>query len=770
MACTRSITFAIPGTSTSPALDITAVENAGKIDFTVDLQDNPQLTADLRGLFFHLADESKLSGLTYSGGGDLITAFQAKANDVIDLGNGNNMNGAVRDGFDVGLGFGEEGIGQDKSDIHDPISFTISNTANNLTLDDIAHTLFGARMTSIGSPTGARNDSSKLTVTSPAAPDAKDDSFAIFEDGQAGLNNPSHTPQGQLFEVLANDTDADGDKLTITDVSGAQHGTLHIVDGSDADALPGDAVLYTPFADYAGTDSFEYCISDGHGGQDGADAAVTVTAVADIPDLDVQVLPGEEVNQIVLRVTATQTDADSSEFIDRIATSVAVGLPAGSTITPSSINPSTVPDTLTQDFVVAVPQHEDANFDVTVTATSKETSNADEESASKVVHIETNNTQTEIQATFLATDQSIWDTGNQFTFVDDRFLGVDTSWNETGGGFVFGHSDGSFKAGFQSTLTFEGGEIDAQAVYDISVETLYNKTTDVLHLSADALLDDASFTTEGPEGSYNLDFIFHFDANVSAGLDFGDLGKLDLFNVDIGPWDLDQNILNLTSDDLSTQVPLPAGFSLTFAWPNLDTTSGALVGDTASSSGASNNFLELGLDVDDLVFTLLDLPNPFDIGFDVGIPDVASASFHAELADLDLSFGMNFLQQFAMAVTNLTGTITFEDGSSQLFDFNTDIELTNASSHDVNHDGSIGYDLLLTPSATLANDTNLGFNFGVQFDVLKLSGSYELLGAGDSFSLGPVFSAGTTVPLGSVDIYDNTFAVNYASQDFLLAA
>ena len=76
-------------------------------------------------------------------------------------------------GFDVGLGFGGPGIGQDQSDIHDPVSFTISNTANNLTLDDIATDPFGARMTSIGSPTGERNYSSKLTVTSPAAPDAK---------------------------------------------------------------------------------------------------------------------------------------------------------------------------------------------------------------------------------------------------------------------------------------------------------------------------------------------------------------------------------------------------------------------------------------------------------------------------------------------------------------------------------------------------------------------------------------------------------------------
>jgi len=768
MSCDRSITFTIPGSSTSPGVQITAVEDSGKIDFTVDVQNNPLLTADLRGLFFHLADESKLTGLTYSGGNSLITGFQAKANSVIDLGNGDNMNGAVKGGFDVGFAFGEEGIGKGKLDIHDPVSFTLSNTANNLTLDDIAHTLFGARLTSVGSPTGARNDSSKLTVTSPAAPNAVDDSFSIYEDGQAGLNSPSHTPQGQLFEVLANDTDADGDKLTITDVSGSQHGTLKIVDGSDLDTLPGDAVLYTPFADYAGTDSFDYCISDGNGGQDGAHANVTVTAVADIPNLDVQVLAGAAANQIVLSVTATQTDADSSEYIDRIVTS---GLPAGSTIAPGSVNPSTQPGTITQNFLVTVPEHQDTNFDLTVTATSKETSNGDEESASKVVHIETNDTQTNAQETFLATDQSIWDTGDQFTFTDDRFLGVDTSWNKSGGDFVFGHSDGSLKAGFQSTLTFEGGEINAQAAYDISVETLYNKTTDVLHLSADTLLDNASFTTEGPEGSYKLDFLFHFNANVSAGLDFGDLGKLDLFNVSIGPWDLDQNILNLTSNDLTLHVPLPAGFSLDFAWPNLDTTSGALVGDTTSSSGESNNFLQLGLDVDDLVFTLLDLPNPFDIGFDVGLPGVASASFHAELADLDLFAGMNFLQQFKMEMNDLAGTITFEDGTSQPFDFDHDIELTNAAAHDTNHDGSIAYDLLLTPSATLTNNTDLGFNFGVQFDVLKLSGSYDLLGiGGDSFSLGPVFSTGTTVPLGSVDIYDNTFALNYASQDLPLFA
>ena len=433
----------------------------------------------------------------------LITNSRRQANDVIDLGNGNNMNGAVPNGFDVGLGLRRrKASGKTSPTSTSPVSSRLATPPTISRLTTSPTPLFGARMTSIGDPHGDRADCAKLTFFAPAAPDAIDDNFDIFEDGQDGLTIRPHA-RGVLFEVLANDTDADGDKLTITDVSGAQHGTLQIVDGDDADVLPEMPSLHARSRTMPVTTVSPTVSPTTTAAPISPMSMSTIKAVADIPDLDVQVLRGEEVNQIVLRVTATQTDADSSEFIDRIATSVAGGLPAGSTITPSFVNPSTEPEA-TQDFVVTLPQHEDANFDVTVTATSKETSNGDEESASQVVHIETNNTQTEIQATFLATDQSIWDTGNQFTFVDDRFLGVDTSWNESGGGFVFGHSDGSFKAGFQSTLTFEGGEIDAQAVYDISVETLYNKTTDVLHLSADALLDDASFTTEGPEGSYNL--------------------------------------------------------------------------------------------------------------------------------------------------------------------------------------------------------------------------------------------------------------------------
>ena len=105
--------------------------------------------------------------------------------------------------------------------------------------------------------------------------------LSIFEDGAGGFGEPSHDPLGVtgLIKVLANDTDADGDTLTITDTHGVQHGTVQIVDGPDADFLPGDAVFYTPNTDYSGPDSFLYCVSDGNGGQDNATVTLNVEAL-----------------------------------------------------------------------------------------------------------------------------------------------------------------------------------------------------------------------------------------------------------------------------------------------------------------------------------------------------------------------------------------------------------------------------------------------------------------------------------------------------------
>src|SRR5204863_17748 len=73
----------------------------------------------------------------------------------------------------------------------------------------------------------------------------------------------------------ANDSDLDGDTLSITSVQGAVHGSVGLVAGD---------VVFTPTANYNGPASFTYTISDGHGGTDTATVSLTVNAVNDAPD------------------------------------------------------------------------------------------------------------------------------------------------------------------------------------------------------------------------------------------------------------------------------------------------------------------------------------------------------------------------------------------------------------------------------------------------------------------------------------------------------
>ncbi|HEX9822235.1 MAG TPA: Ig-like domain-containing protein, partial [Methylomirabilota bacterium] len=68
--------------------------------------------------------------------------------------------------------------------------------------------------------------------------------------------------------VLANDSDPDGDPLTVTAVTDPAHGSA--VNNGDG------TVTYTPDAGFVGSDSFEYTISDGAGGADSATVSVTV--------------------------------------------------------------------------------------------------------------------------------------------------------------------------------------------------------------------------------------------------------------------------------------------------------------------------------------------------------------------------------------------------------------------------------------------------------------------------------------------------------------
>ncbi|HHH20696.1 MAG TPA: tandem-95 repeat protein, partial [Nitratifractor sp.] len=69
-----------------------------------------------------------------------------------------------------------------------------------------------------------------------------------------------------VIDVLQNDSDADGDTLTVESVTNPFNGTALVENGK---------VKYTPNNGYSGQDSFHYTVSDGKGGE--ATAKVTVT-------------------------------------------------------------------------------------------------------------------------------------------------------------------------------------------------------------------------------------------------------------------------------------------------------------------------------------------------------------------------------------------------------------------------------------------------------------------------------------------------------------
>ncbi len=91
-------------------------------------------------------------------------------------------------------------------------------------------------------------------------------------------NNDSKTTNEDTavtISVLSNDTDIDGNTLTVMGTTTPLHGTAVI----NADYT----ITYTPDANYTGTDSFTYTISDGHGGTATATVTVIVIPVNDLP-------------------------------------------------------------------------------------------------------------------------------------------------------------------------------------------------------------------------------------------------------------------------------------------------------------------------------------------------------------------------------------------------------------------------------------------------------------------------------------------------------
>ena len=147
---------------------------------------------------------------------------------------------------------------------------------------------------------GTTTDTGTLTITVTAvndAPVAVDDTETITEGDSL-----------TSFTVLNDDTDVDGDTITLASASISGNATVAI--NSD-----GARIDYTPSTNFSGTDTITYTISDGNGGTDTGTLTITVTAVNDAPiAVDDTATVTEDASLTSITVLDDDTDADSDSL------------------------------------------------------------------------------------------------------------------------------------------------------------------------------------------------------------------------------------------------------------------------------------------------------------------------------------------------------------------------------------------------------------------------------------------------------------------------
>ena len=142
-------------------------------------------------------------------------------------------------------------------------------------------------------------------------PLANADSYSVNEDSVLTVGAPG---------VLGNDTDANGDPLSVSGASSPAHGTL----GTAANG----GFTYTPAANYNGPDSFTYTASDGRGGTATATVSLTVSPVNDPPVAAPDSWPvtaGQPLTVAAPGVLANDTDVDGDPLSAALVTGAAHG-------------------------------------------------------------------------------------------------------------------------------------------------------------------------------------------------------------------------------------------------------------------------------------------------------------------------------------------------------------------------------------------------------------------------------------------------------------
>jgi translation elongation factor EF-1beta len=229
--------------------------------------------------------------------------------------------------FDPGAGYQDLGVGESQ-DVE--ITYTIADGQGGTSEATVTVTVEGT------------ND----------GPVAVDDSLSGTED------------QGITFtaqDLLGNDTDVDGDTLTISSFEQPAGGT--IVENDDG------SFTFTPDANFNGDTTFTYTVTDGQGGTSEATVTIDVASDADEATITAVDVSGTEDTAIALDL--------GIESVDTVESISLSGIPDGAVLTDGSGNEITVTDGVADvapgdlaGLSITPPENSDADFSLTMSVTT----------------------------------------------------------------------------------------------------------------------------------------------------------------------------------------------------------------------------------------------------------------------------------------------------------------------------------------------------------------------------------------------------------------
>ena len=201
------------------------------------------------------------ASITYTDTSEQDTFLEASGALVATDADGDSLTYGIADGIDQGEGFVSLGGTYGSLTVNTATGAYayIHNNSAIQALSSNATETFVLSVTDGNATTQAQLDIDIVAVND--IPQANSDSATTEQDTAV------------VISALANDTDAENDTLSITSTTDPSHGSVSISEDNQ--------ILYTTEADYSGTDSFDYTISDGNGGTDTATVNVTVEEVED---------------------------------------------------------------------------------------------------------------------------------------------------------------------------------------------------------------------------------------------------------------------------------------------------------------------------------------------------------------------------------------------------------------------------------------------------------------------------------------------------------